>query len=60
MLAGKAYGTGEFSFIQTLIARRTYFYANFNYLASLGDLSQAEAKVDGLLLTGALETMDSR
>lgn len=59
-LAEKAYGAGEFSFIQTLIARRTYFDANFNYLTSLGNLSQAEAKVDGLLLTGALEATDSR
>lgn len=54
-LAETAYQAGEFSFIQTLIARRTYFDTNLNYLTSLGDLAQAQAKVDGLLLTGALD-----
>lgn len=54
-LAERAYEAGEFSFIQTLIARRTYFDTNMNYLVSLGNLSQAQAKVDGLLLTGALD-----
>lgn len=54
-LAEKAYEAGEFSFIQTLIARRTYFDTNLNYLDSLGSLAQSQAKVDGLLLTGALD-----
>lgn len=53
-LAEKAYEAGEFSFLQTLIARRTYFDTNLNYLDSLGGLAQSQAKVDGLLLTGAL------
>ncbi|MEW4453393.1 TolC family protein [Bremerella sp. JC817] len=58
-LAEKAYEAGEFSFVQTLIARRTYFDTNLNYLDSLGNLSQAQAKVDGLLLTGALDMAGS-
>lgn len=58
-LAETAYQAGEFSFIQTLIARRTYFDTNLNYLTSLGDLAQAQAKVDGLLLTGALDAANT-
>ncbi|MHC2070879.1 TolC family protein [Bremerella sp. T1] len=58
-LAEQAYGAGEYSFIQTLIARRTYFDTNIGYLNSLGNLAQAHAKVDGLLLTGALDPSTS-
>lgn len=58
-LTEQAYGAGELSFIQTLIARRTYFDTNMAYLNSLGNLAQAHAKVDGMLLTGALEATSS-
>lgn len=58
-LAEQAYEAGEYSFIQTLIARRTYFNSNMEYLTSLGNLAQAHAKVDGLLLTGALDPSSS-
>jgi cobalt-zinc-cadmium efflux system outer membrane protein len=58
-LSEQAYGAGEFEFLQVLIARRTYFESNLQYVQALGELAQANATVDGLLLTGGLaETMD--
>lgn len=58
-LSEQAYGAGEFEFLQVLIARRTYFESNLQYVQALGELAQANATVEGLLLTGGLaETMD--
>lgn len=58
-LSEQAYGAGEFEFLQVLIARRTYFESNLLYVQALGELAQANAAVDGLLLTGGLaETAD--
>lgn len=58
-LSEQAYGAGEFEFLQVLIARRTYFESNLQYVQALGELAQANATVDGLLLTGGLaETPD--
>jgi len=54
-LAEQAYAAGEFSFIQVLIVRRTYFDTNIQYITALGELAKAHAKIDGLLLTGGLE-----
>ncbi|GAA4430884.1 hypothetical protein GCM10023155_23990 [Bremerella cremea] len=54
-LAEQAYTAGEFSFIQVLIVRRTYFDTNLNYITALGDLAKAHAQIDGLLLTGGLD-----
>ncbi len=54
-LAERAYSAGEFSFIQVLIVRRTYFDTNLRYIAALGDLAKAHAQIDGLLLTGGLD-----
>jgi cobalt-zinc-cadmium efflux system outer membrane protein len=58
-LSEQAYGAGEFEFLQVLIARRTYFESNLQFVQALGQLAQANATVDGLLLTGGLaETPD--
>ena len=54
-LSEQAYAAGEFSFIQVLIVRRTYFDTNLQYIDALGKLAKAHAKIDGLLLTGGLD-----
>jgi cobalt-zinc-cadmium efflux system outer membrane protein len=54
-LAELAYQSGETSFIQVLVARRTYFDTNLQYVASQTQLAQAQAKLDGFVLTGALD-----
>ena len=54
-LSEQAYDAGELSFLQVLVVRQTYFEANLRYVQSLGEVAQANAKVDGLLLTGGLE-----
>lgn len=56
-LAEQAYKAGETSFLQVLVARRTYFDVNMQYIASQAQLAQAQARVDGYLLTGALEAV---
>jgi cobalt-zinc-cadmium efflux system outer membrane protein len=58
-LTSQAYTAGEFDFLQVLVARRTFFESNLQYLNALGELAQANARLDGLLLTGGLnETAD--
>jgi len=54
-LAEIAYQAGETSYIQVLIAQRTYFETNLQYIASQTLLGQARARVDGYVLTGALD-----
>jgi len=54
-LAETAYNAGETSFLQVLVARRTYFDATIEYIASQAQLAQAAAMVDGFVLSGALE-----
>ncbi len=56
-LMQKAQEAGEFDFLRVLIVRRAYFDANFQYVTALGRLAQAEAQLDGLLLTGGLTTV---
>ncbi len=53
-LAEIAYKAGETSFVQVLVARRTYFDTNLKYLSSQTLLAQSGARVDGYVLTGAL------
>ena len=59
-LAELAYKAGETSFVQVLVARRTYFDTNLQYIASRSLLAQSRAKVDGYLLTGALNAVEDR
>lgn len=56
-LAELAYEAGETSFVQVLVARRTYFDTNLQYIASQQQLAQARARVDGYVLTGALDAV---
>lgn len=53
-LAEQAYEAGEFAFLQVLVIRQTSFEANVKYVDAQNDLAQARARLDGLLLTGAL------
>ncbi len=54
-LAEVAYRAGETSFIQVLIARRTFFDANLQLLQAQSQLAQARSQIDGFVLTGSLE-----
>lgn len=54
-LSDKAYRAGELSFLQVLTVRRSFFEANVRRIESQKNLTQASAKVNGLLLTGGLE-----
>lgn len=54
-LAELAYRSGETSFVQVLVARRTYFDSNLQFVAAQTQLAQAQARLDGFVLTGALD-----
>lgn len=54
-LAEDAYRAGEFSFLEVLIVRRTYFESNIQYLEAQVQLAQANAQVNGYVLTGGLD-----
>jgi cobalt-zinc-cadmium efflux system outer membrane protein len=54
-LAELAYQAGETSYVQVLIAQRMYFDANLQFIEAQAELGQARAKIDGYLLTGALD-----
>ncbi len=54
-LAEQAYEAGETSFLQVLVARRTYFDSNLQYIIAQSQLAQASSKVDGYVLTGGLD-----
>lgn len=56
-LAELAYKAGETSFVQVLVARRTYFDTNLQYIVSQQQLAQARARVDGFVLTGGLDAV---
>ncbi|MEM6467982.1 MAG: TolC family protein [Planctomycetota bacterium] len=53
-LIQEAQAAGEFDFLRVLTARRAYFDANLRYVTALGELAQANAQIDGLLLSGGL------
>jgi len=54
-LSEKAYSAGEFSYLQVLTARRTYFDATMVVIDAKRDLAKASAAIDGLLLSGGLD-----
>ena len=59
-LSEEAYAAGEFGFLQVLVARRTYFESNLEYVISQSNLAQAEAYLQGLALSGGLsDTRDT-
>ena len=55
-LLEQAREAGEYSFVQVLVARGMYFRSNLEYNQVLRELAQAEAKIEGMLLTGGLES----
>ena len=59
-LAELAYKSGETNFIQVLVARRTYFDSNLQYIAAQSQLAQALARVDGFVLSGGLDPMNDQ
>jgi len=54
-LAEVAYRAGETSFVQVLVARRTYFDSNLQFIQAQTELAQARSQIDGFVLTGALD-----
>jgi outer membrane protein, heavy metal efflux system len=54
-LSEEAYVAGELDFLQVLIVRQRYFDSMIAYIQAQGQLAQANAKIEGLLLTGGLE-----
>lgn len=54
-LAELSYKSGEISFVQVLVARRTYFDSNLQLVNAQTQLAQAQARLDGFMLTGALD-----
>lgn len=56
-LAEMAYQAGETSFVQVLVVRRTYFESNLQYILNQAKLAQAEARIDGCVLTGGLDAV---
>lgn len=56
-LAEEAYQAGETSFLQVLVARKTYYDSNLQYVKAQSELAVAQAKIDGFVLTGALNSV---
>ena len=56
-LAEIAYKAGETDYVQVLIAQRSYFNTNLDYIAAQAELGQARARIDGFVLTGALDAV---
>lgn len=54
-LSEQSYQAGEIDFLQVLIVRKTFFDSKVLSIQAQGELAQANAKVDGLLLTGGLD-----
>jgi outer membrane protein, heavy metal efflux system len=55
-LMRQRYKAGETDYVNLLTAQRTYSQTNLNYLESLRELRSAEAQIEGLLLSGSLES----
>lgn len=55
-LMRQRYKAGETDYVNLLTAQRTYSQTNLNYLESLRELKSAEAQINGLLLSGSLES----
>jgi len=55
-LARRLYQAGETPYLNLLTAQRSFSQTNVNYLESLRELRAAEAEIEGLLLSGSLES----
>jgi cobalt-zinc-cadmium efflux system outer membrane protein len=54
-LSEQAYQAGEIAFLQALVVRRNYYESRIRFIQAQGRLAQANAKIEGLLLTGGLD-----
>jgi cobalt-zinc-cadmium efflux system outer membrane protein len=57
--ATQGYQAGELDFLAFLTVQRTYFQANLEYLAALGDLCQSVELLRGQLLSGGYDHADA-
>jgi outer membrane protein, heavy metal efflux system len=55
-LVRSGYRQGEFNYQTLLISQRTYFQANLSYLESLRQLRSSAVALEGLLLSGGLQS----
>ncbi len=55
-LAEEGYKAGEFDFLQVLIARKTFFDANLEFVSAQVSLAKASVLVDGQALSGGLDS----
>jgi cobalt-zinc-cadmium efflux system outer membrane protein len=55
-LTRKGYQQGEFGYLQLLTAQRSYSQANRGHVEGLRDLWTSTTHIEGLLLTGGLES----
>jgi outer membrane protein, heavy metal efflux system len=54
-LTSGGYRNGEMSYLSLLIAQRTYFQKNIDYVTSLSELRRSTVTIEGLLLGGSLQ-----
>lgn len=54
-LAEVGYKAGQFDFLQVLIARRTFFDANLEFVVAQVSLAKASVMLDGQVLSGGLD-----
>ena len=59
-LMRKSYLAGETNYVALLTAQRTYSHTQMGYLEAVRVLRVSEVEIDGLLLSGSLETSASR
>ncbi|WP_146395779.1 TolC family protein [Pseudobythopirellula maris] len=55
-LTEKGYTAGESPYLDLLTAQRTFYRTNLNYLAAVRDAWRAYNQIEGLLLTGGLDS----
>ena len=55
-LVESGYQQGELDYLTLLTAQRTYFETNLAYIGALRELRVAVAEIEGLLLSGSLDT----
>ena len=55
-LAEEGYNAGEFDFLQVLIARKTFYDANLEFVTAQVNLTKASAMIDGQVLSGGLDS----
>jgi outer membrane protein TolC len=51
----EGFSQGELGYLELLDAQRAYFRVSLAYVESLRDLWVAKTRIDGMLVTGALE-----